>query len=324
MTPMMRLVMAFAVMGIVATGHHGPAKAEQLTALEKVRRSVVSVLPQWQGQPPNRERPEGSGVVVGEGRTVVTAAHVIGAGQRVAEDILVRDHDGNVQKVTVLAHDPMTDLAVLSLDTALAPARWSQQAPQPGDQTCAIGNAFGLGLSVTCGHVSAVNRAGVGFNAIEDFIQTDAAVNPGMSGGALVNAQGEVTGILSAIFTKQADANIGVNFAVDARLVQLFVRAREATGRFVPFNPGAGVRSFPQGQVPGREGVEIIGVVPDFPAQAAGLMAGDIVHQVAGRRVRKADDWRSVMAASAGAAEIVLSGVRAGREMTWTMKQQGR
>jgi S1-C subfamily serine protease len=323
MMTMKQLVACLAVAGALVAGH-APAHSEDLTPLEQVRRSVVSVMPQWQGQPPNKERPEGSGVVVGDGKIVVTAAHVIGSGQQVAGDILVRDYDGNLQRVQVLAHDPVTDLAVLSLATPLVPARWSANAPRAGEAACAIGNAFGLGLSVTCGHVSAVNRAGVGFNAIEDFIQTDAAVNPGMSGGALVDMEGEVTGILSAIFTKQADANIGVNFAVDARLVQVFVQAREATGKFMPFNPGAGVRSFPHTPEPGREGVEIIGVVPGFPAQLAGLKPGDIVHQVAGRRVRKAADWRSVMAVSAGAASIALAGVRGAAAMTWTLRRHSQ
>ena len=76
---------------------------------------------------------------------------------------------------------------------------------------CAVRNAFGLGLSVTCGVVSALHRTDTGFNDVEDFLQTDAAVNPGMSGGALVDEDGRLVGLLSAIFASGADTNAGVN-----------------------------------------------------------------------------------------------------------------
>ncbi len=78
----------------------------------------------------------------------------------------------------------------------------------------------GSGPTVACGTVSATERSNAGFNRIEDFVQTDAAVNPGMSGGALIGEDGRLVGILSAIFTKQSDANIGVNFAVSAALAE--------------------------------------------------------------------------------------------------------
>jgi S1-C subfamily serine protease len=162
---------------------------------------------------PNAAEPEGSGVVVGDGTRVVTADHVLGPGRRLVR-VMVRDSDGVIHPARVLARNRLADIAVLALDTPLAAAAWRAGPVGPGLPVCAIGNAFGLGLSVTCGRVSATHRAGIGFNAVEDFIQTDAAVNPGMSGGALVDEDGALVGMLSAIFTKQSDANIGVNFAV--------------------------------------------------------------------------------------------------------------
>ncbi len=311
-----KMLAGFVLAFIIAIGG---AEARDLPMLEKARASVVSVLPQWPGSPPNAERPEGSGVVLTDGRLVVTAAHVIGSGQQVASNILVRDEDGNVQRASVVRYDQLIDLALLKLETPLTPAVWMQQQPRIGEEVCAIGNAFGLGLSVTCGHISAVHKAGVGFNPIEDFIQTDASVNPGMSGGALINSRGELAGIVSAIFTKQADASIGVNFAVDARLVQQFIAVGKFGDKFVPYNPGAGIRNYPPTPQPGREGVEVIKVLPGFPAAKAGLKEGDIIYIAAGRRVRKRADWLSVMAGAASAATVELSGMRGDVMMTWRL-----
>ena len=85
---------------------------------------------------------------------------------------------------------------------------------------CVVGNSFGLGASLTCGVVSALNRKNLGFNAIEDFIQTDAAVNPGDSGAPLLNSFGELIGMVDAIYTKEADIDAGVNFAINKSLIK--------------------------------------------------------------------------------------------------------
>ncbi|MGD9867715.1 MAG: S1C family serine protease, partial [Hyphomicrobiales bacterium] len=149
--------------------------------LETALRSVVSVLPDWPPDARRTEEPEASGVVLLDGTTVVTALHVVDR----ATSVRVRTADGDILKAEIAGRDKATDIAVLKLPSALAPMAVGETAPAIGDRVCAIGNAFGLGLSVTCGVVSAVNRAGTGFNGIEDFVQTDAAVNPGASGGAL-------------------------------------------------------------------------------------------------------------------------------------------
>ena len=296
--------------------------AGDLSAVEVARKSVVSVMPQWQGRPPNAAQPEGSGVVIGDGKLVVSAAHVIGIVRQVANDILVRDEDGNRQLATVLVYNTKTDLALLSLQTALPPVKWAVDEPIAGEDVCAIGNAFGLGLSVTCGHVSAMHKAGVGFNPIEDFIQTDSAVNPGMSGGALINQKGELVGILSAIFTKQTDANIGVNFAVSGELVRQFVAAVQQTSAFVPFNPGLAVRAVPDKGMAGREGIEVLQAFSGLPGQKAGVKAGDIIFQAAGRRIRSKADWVSVLAGATAVNSISMSGERQGRPLAWKLGRE--
>jgi S1-C subfamily serine protease len=307
------------MIAILATGFLCPGQslAHELAPVDAARGFVVSVLPQWQGRPPNAAQPEGSGVVIGDGKRVITAAHVIGAIGNVAKDVLVRDNDGNLLVAKVLLHDFKVDLAILGLEQGIPPANWVETDINVGESVCAIGNAFGLGLSVTCGHISALHKAGVGFNPIENFIQTDAAVNPGMSGGALVNNKGELLGILSAIFTKRTDANIGVNFAVDGTLVRKFISASQNDMTIQLFDPGFAVRAVPQKGMPGREGVEVLQFYAGFAAENAGMKVGDIIYDAAGRRVRSKADWVSVLATVAVPGDFIVHGQRDGKAMVW-------
>ena len=98
-------------------------------------------------------------------------------------------------------------------------AFFSPQPPDVGSQTCLLSNAFGVGIGITCGVMSTLGISCIGFNKIEDFIQTDTAANPGSSGGALVNADGLVIGMMSGIFTKNTDTNVCANFAVSSDLI---------------------------------------------------------------------------------------------------------
>lgn len=188
--------------------------------------SVVTVEPTWPGHKrpgfgaPKGTAPEGSGVVILEPGLIATAAHVVAR----ATSVTIRDSEGNRVDAEIVAIDVPADIALLRTDTKLVPLTIAPQRPPTGAHVCAIGNAFGLDLSITCGIISARARSGIGFNPIEDFIQTDAAVNPGASGGALVDEDGRLVGLVSAIFTKQSDANAGVNFAISADLLMTRVR----------------------------------------------------------------------------------------------------
>lgn len=256
--------------------------------------SVVGVLPAWTSQPANAAEPEGSGVAVaneGDATLVLTADHIIGDATR----IRVRSADGEIVRAEILARDAETDLALLRIPLAIEPLNLTGN-PAVGDPVCAVGNAFGLRLSMTCGIVSALNRSGVGFNPIEDFIQTDAAVNPGMSGGALLDADGNLIGILSGIYTKQSDANIGVNFAVSAPLAKLALDRLQASGGAGWPRAGLQLQAFPPPGGVGRAGAVIADIEPGSPASDTGLEVGDVITGAGGRRVFGPADMRAAVA----------------------------
>ena len=237
-----------------------PAAAFEARVLE----SVVSVLPVWPGHKvggtpgtPPGSAPEATAVAVLPGGLLATALHVVDR----AEAITVRLADGRRFAAELVAADVATDLALLRIPVDLPPL---EPAPEPalGAPVCAVGNAFGLDLSVTCGVVSATQRSGVGFNPVEDFIQTDASVNPGASGGALVDAEGRLVGLLSAIFTKEADADIGVNFAVSAALLMRVVEDLAAHGRVRRPASGFRVVDPDPGGADGAVGARVVEVAP--------------------------------------------------------------
>ena len=151
-----------------------------------------------------------------ESAFIITAAHVVEA----AESIEIIDFSGKVAKAVIHAIDARRDIAILRTELIGIGIAIRQDEPVIGSHVCALGNSFGLGTGMTCGIVSAVRRSNIGFNDIEDFIQTDAAVNPGMSGGALVDPQGRLVGLIDGIFTKEADIDAGVNFAISVPLIQ--------------------------------------------------------------------------------------------------------
>ena len=202
-----------------ASADHGPE------TYAKAHISVVVVEPTWPGYnrpgfgAPPGSAPAGSGVYFGVGPSshyLITAAHVVTRANRVE---IVRN-DGTRLDVEIVAIDRARDIAVLRSPDPSRPIVLANDTPPVGLHACAIGNSFGLGLSFSCGVVSAINRHNVGFNAIEDFVQTDAAINPGASGGALVDPQGRLIGLIDGIFTKEADIDAGVNFAISVPMLR--------------------------------------------------------------------------------------------------------
>nr|WP_286190231.1 trypsin-like peptidase domain-containing protein [Labrenzia sp. R4_2] len=234
--------------------------------------------------------PEGSGVVIREG-IIATAWHVIEPATRID----VRLSDGRILPARLLAQDTSTDIALLRIEEPVEPIEIAETAAiaQP---VCAIGNAFGLGLSVTCGVVSALNVSNAGFNTVEDFVQTDAAANPGSSGGALVDQDGRLVGMVSAIFASDADANIGVNFAVSSQLLMRVTDALMAVGSVTYLEPGWRLNRARRSQLAEIAAPAVVSVDSGSPADSAGIKAGDQIVSVGARRVLSPRDAASAIA----------------------------
>ena len=219
----MRIVVALllAFSSTTALANHGKQ------TWEITHRSVIAVLPTWPGYEkpgfgaPKGVAPEGSGISITleserKSDLVLTAAHVVDQATRVQ----IRDSDkGALLDAEILWIDNEADIALLRTTTSRPALHLTTTSVTPGQHVCAIANPFGLGVSISCGVVSGIHRVGIGFNPMEDFIQTDAAVNPGSSGGALVDENGDLIGMIAAIFTKDADIDAGVNFAISSRLL---------------------------------------------------------------------------------------------------------
>ncbi len=203
-----------------AWADHGPA------TWNSAHQSVVLVNPTWPGYrtpghgAPAGSAPAGSGVYYADTQKqtgfVLTAAHVVHR----ATAIEVVNATGERAKADIYFIDNRRDIAMLYTSLAGPSINLGDDNMPIGSHVCAIGNSFGLGTGLSCGVISARNRRDIGFNDIEDFIQTDAAVNPGVSGGALVDGNGRLIGLVDAIFTKDADIDAGVNFAISLSLIK--------------------------------------------------------------------------------------------------------
>lgn len=274
-----------AVTGLLCTAL--PARALPPETLE----SVVSVLPLWPGKPQGGAgtepgvAPEGSGIVMRADGIIVTAWHVV----ETADRIDVRLSDGRILPARLLGHDARTDIALLKIG-APVPAIAIANSPDLASKACVIGNAYGLGLSVTCGVVSALQVTNAGFNPIEDFIQTDAAANPGSSGGALVDDEGRLVGMMSAIFASSADTNIGINFAVSVQMLSRVAAAVLSDGEVDFGDPGWRLAHLERSELARTVGVRIVSVTDSGAAREAGLVAGDLLQEVGGRSVRSPRD----------------------------------
>jgi S1-C subfamily serine protease len=200
--------------------------------------SVVVINPTWPGYQrpgfgaPPGTAPAGSGVflaVDGASETsfILTSAHVVNR----ATNIDVINFNGVKTTASLVATDPARDLALLRVVLDGRAIRLARTTPHIGSHSCALGNSFGIGIGISCGVVSAVNRNNIKINQIEDFVQTDAAVNPGSSGGALVDARGHMIGLINAIFTKEADIDAGVNFAISVRLIEDWLDILRKSGK---------------------------------------------------------------------------------------------
>jgi Do/DeqQ family serine protease len=241
----------------------------------------------------------GSGVVVSEEGYILTNYHVVEA----ADEIEVASNDGRKFKAKVVGADPESDLAVLRVPTETHLSAITFATPDSlrvGDVVLAIGNPFGVGQTVTSGIVSALGRSHLGINTFENFIQTDAAVNPGNSGGALVDSNGNLVGINTAIYS-QNGGSMGIGFAIPVSLARNIMEQIIKTGAVTRGWIGVEVQDITADLVesfrlPSKEGALIAGVVRGSPADKAGIRPGDILLAIDGRKVPDAEKMLELIA----------------------------
>jgi serine protease DegQ len=230
----------------------------------------------------------GSGVIVGSEGYVLTNNHVIDG----ADDIQLVLADGRRLPAKVRGTDPESDLAVLKADGKNLPAITfgKLENVQVGDTVLALGNPFGFGNTVTHGIVSALGRNHLGINRFEDFIQTDAAVNPGNSGGALVDSGGNLIGINSAIFSQNGGSQ-GIGFAIPVSIartvLEQIIRDGEVTRGWLGIEPQELTPEIASAfSLQNVDGVLIRGVLKNGPADRAGLLVRDVVLEIDGKPTR--------------------------------------
>ena len=260
------------------------------------------------------ERSLGSGVIVDESGHIVTNHHVIAN----ADSIRVQLADGRVADAKIVGRDPDTDLAVLKIDLTGLPVAVFGRSDllKVGDVVLAIGNPVGLSQTVTHGIVSATSRQQLGIAPLEDFIQTDAAINFGNSGGALVDATGALVGINTAIVAKNIGVE-GIGFAIPVNMVRGVLSEIIAHGRVIRGWIGIVPEDLSDDQARAlglaQSGVVIGNLYVGSPAQQAGLQPGDLLTAIDGTAPHSAQDALGRIASHKPGTTIDLRGLRGGR-----------
>ena len=250
----------------------------------------------------------GSGVIVDPKGTIVTNHHVIDG----AQSIQVQLADGRVAAAAIVGSDPDTDIAILGLNTDSLPSisLGRSDTLRVGDIVLAIGNPYGIGQTVTQGIVSATGRGQLGVATFENFIQTDAAINLGNSGGALIDAQGDLVGINTAVLNRQYGGGPeGIGFAIPVNLVrgvmQQILAQGYVTRGWLGFEPQD--LSEQDAQATGAA-VVVFKVLQGSPADAAGIWPNDLITALNGESVRSAQELVSKLAAIKPGTKVQLEG----------------
>jgi serine protease DegS len=240
----------------------------------------------------------GSGVIMNSSGYILTNHHVIQG----AEEILVELNDKRQSRAQIIGIDPETDLAVLKINMEKVPFISGVSVNnQVGDIALAIGNPLGIGQTVTMGIISATGRSNLGFNTYENFIQTDAAINRGNSGGALIDSEGNLIGINSVIFSKSGGSD-GISFAIPAQLATQVLQSIINDGRVIRGWLGATFQKLTPElanylDTQQNLGVVITRVLANSPASLANIMVGDLIIAIDGAKIENESDALSAIAA---------------------------
>ena len=279
------------------------------------------------GYPDNQSRQFsglGSGVIIdAEKGYIVTNNHVIDN----ADKITVELNDGREYQAKLIGKDPQSDIALLKIDDAkklTAIKLADSDKIRVGDYVVAIGNPFGIGQTVTSGIISALARSGLSMNGFENFIQTDASINQGNSGGALVNLNGELVGINTAIIAPSG-GNVGIGFAIPSNMVN------NLTSQIIEYGEvKRGVLGIKGNELTSdiakafdlevQKGAFVSEVMDDSAAKDAGIKSGDVIISMDGKPVDSFAELRAKIATTGAGRTVKLGLIRDGKEISVEVK----
>lgn len=268
-------------------------------------------------QTPRREEGLGSGVIVSTDGYILTNHHVVDG----ADEVKVEMNDRRVMDAKVVGSDQPSDLAVLKVNATNLPVLPLGNSDQVrvGDLALAIGNPLGIGQTVTSGIISAKNRAtGLGDGSFADFIQTDAPINRGNSGGALVNTNGELIGINSQILSPSG-GSIGIGFAIPSNMAKGVMEQLVKGGKVRRGQLGVQIQDVTSDIAASLDLKEIRGVIigavtPGSAGERAGLKQGDVITALNNAPVNDVNGLRNRVASTAPGTDVTLTIIRDGRE----------
>jgi serine protease Do len=262
---------------------------------------------------------QGSGFFISSDGYAVTNNHVV----EKAESVQITTDDGKIHKAKVIGADPRTDLALIKVEDGPFPyVKLSDKSPRIGDWVLAVGNPFGLGGTVTAGIVSARGRD-IGASAYDDFIQIDAPVNKGNSGGPTFDTDGNVIGVNTAIFSPSG-GSVGIAFAIPSDTVSTVVAQLKEHGAVTRGWIGVQIQPVTQDIADSlglkkAEGALVAEPQANSPAQKAGIEAGDVITSVDGKEVKDARDLAKRIGAMAPKASVKLTVLHKGSEKAVTL-----
>ncbi|HAZ64027.1 MAG TPA: 2-alkenal reductase [Armatimonadetes bacterium] len=294
------------------------------TATIRGRSFADPLLQYFYGERDRTSQSLGSGVIVDPDGIVVTNNHVVSVGPPGAAEVEVTVSlaDGRTFPANIVGTDPESDIAVLKINGPNLPfVAWGEAEPlRVGDWVVAIGNPYGLSSTVTSGIVSGKGRSDLGLSQFEDFLQTDAAINSGNSGGALLDLEGRLVGINTAIFSESGGSQ-GIGFAIPAEMAKANAEQILTTGTVV--RGWIGVIPQPVTDrmatalgLPDTRGAILVDFSEGDPALAAGLQQGDVVVAVNDQPIKDPGELRSTIAQQKPGEQAQLRIYRNGRERT--------
>jgi serine protease Do len=277
------------------------------------------------GEPVTREATSlGSGFIIDPSGYIVTNNHVISAGEgrdTPVDSITVTLSDRREYKAKIIGRDPLTDMALLKIEaTGLPYVKFgNSQTVRVGDWAIAIGNPFGLGGTVTAGIVSALHR-NIGSGQYDRYIQTDASINQGNSGGPLFDLDGNVIGVNTAIFSPTG-GNVGLGFSIPAELAYPVIQQLRATGTVKRGYLGVGIQPLSTDiaaglGLPKDRGEIVASVEPSGPAAKAGIKQGDVIVKINGSDVTYDNTLSYVVANTPIGATVPIELIRDGQRKT--------